>query len=102
MDKTQEYIHYNDLFDLYGTLLNEREREIFNLFYEEDLSLQEIADLRGVSKSAIGKAIQIVNKKLDDFEGKLHFLDKIDKVFNELKKINDKDIQEKIIEIMKD
>lgn len=102
MDKTQEYIHYNDLFDLYGNLLNEREREIFTLFYEEDLSLQEIADEREVSKSAIGKTIQVVNKKLEDYESKLHFLDKIGKVCCELKKINNKDIQEKIIEIMKD
>jgi len=102
MDKTQECIHYNDLFDLYGNLLNEREREIFTLFYEEDLSLQEIADERMVSKSAIGKTIQVVNKKLEDYESKLHFLDKIDKVCCEIKKINNKDIQEKIIEIMKD
>lgn len=100
MDKTLEYIHYNDLFDLYGNLLNEREREIFTLFYEEDLSLQEIADEREVSKSAIGKTIQIVEEKLDDYEAKLHFLEKISKVEDMLE--NNKNIQEKIIEILKD
>lgn len=102
MDRTLEYIHYNDLFDLYGNLLNEREKEIFTLFYEEDLSLQEIADERGVSKSAIGKTIQIIAKKLEDYESKLHFLEKLSKVKIELQKLNDEDIQEKIIEIMKD
>ena len=102
MDRTLEYIHYNDLYDLYGNLLNEREKEIFSLFYEEDLSLQEIADERNVSKSAIGKTIQIVAKKLDDYEDKLHFLEKISKVEQELEKLNNKNIQEKIIEIMKD
>ena len=102
MDRTFEYIHYNDLFDLYGNLLNDREREIFTLFYEEDLSLQEIADEREVSKSAIGKTIQIVEEKLDEYEFKLHFLEKISKVENILEKINNKDIQEKIIEILKD
>lgn len=102
MDRTLEYIHYNDLFDLYGSLLTEREKAIFSLFYEEDLSLQEIADLRKVSKSAIGKTIQIISKKLDDYEEKLHFLEKISKVECELKTLGNKDIQEKIIEIMKD
>lgn len=98
MDKTRECVYYNELFDLYGNLLNEREKEIFTLFYEEDLSLQEIADERGISKSAIGKTIQIVVGKLEDYESKLHFYDKLIKVNHVLEK---KDIQEKIMEIMK-
>lgn len=74
MNRTEEYIHYNQLFDIYGNLLNEREKEIFALFYEEDLSLQEIAKIRQVSKSAIGSAINTINKKLDTYEEKLGFL----------------------------
>lgn len=50
MNRTEEYIYYNALFDIYGNLLNERESEIYRLFYEEDLSLQEIADNRSVVK----------------------------------------------------
>ena len=102
MDKTLEYIHYNGLFDLYGNLLTDREREIFTLFYEEDLSLQEIANERKVSKSAVGKTIQIVEEKLEDYESKLHFSERIIKIENILEKIDNKDIQEKIMEILKD
>lgn len=98
MDKTSECIYYNELFDLYGNLLNDREKEIFTLFYEEDLSLQEIADERGISKSAIGKTIQIVVRKLEDYESKLHFFTKLEKVKTLLK---NKEESEKIIEIMK-
>lgn len=76
MNRAEELIYYNELFDLYGNLLNNREREIFTLFYEEDLSLQEIANLRQVSKSAIGKTIKTINEKLNEYETKLNFLQK--------------------------
>lgn len=86
MNRTEEYIHYNKLFDIYGNLLNEREKEIFALFYEEDLSLQEIADERSVSKSAIGNTITTINHKLDTYEEKLGFLNKINDLETLVKK----------------
>ncbi len=101
MNRTEEYIHYNKLFDLYGNLLNEREKEIFGLFYEEDLSLQEIADLRFVSKSAIGNAITIINQKLDGFEEKLEFLSKLNAVEAILEKLEDTKLKEKIQNVLK-
>jgi hypothetical protein len=84
MDKTEEYVKYNNLFDLYGNLLTDKEKEIFILFYEEDLSMQEIADNLAVSKSFIGKTIKIINKKLDEYESNLHFLDKINKIIEKV------------------
>lgn len=96
MNRTEEYIYYNKLFDLYGNLLNEREKEIFSLFYEEDLSLQEIADVRSVSKSAIGNAITTINNKLNTYEEKLGFLNKTNKLKTLLEKIEDKELQDKM------
>lgn len=96
MNRTEEYIYYNKLFDIYGNLLNEREKEIFTFFYEEDLSLQEIASVRGVSKSAIGSAITTINKKLDTYENKLDFLKKISLLETLVEKIEDKDLKEEI------
>lgn len=100
MNRTEEYIHYNKLFDMYGNLLNEREKEIFALFYEEDLSLQEIADERSVSKSAIGNTITTINHKLDTYEEKLGFLNKINDLETLVKKIENKDLKEKIEKII--
>lgn len=107
MDRALEFVRFNNLFDLYGNLLNEREQEIFKLFYEEDLSLQEIADQRKVSKSAIGSAIQIINKKLEDFEQKLGFLkkekeylEKVALIKEELYNVNDVDFRKKIAKIL--
>lgn len=96
MNRTEECIHYNKLFDIYGNLLNEREKEIFALFYEEDLSLQEIAEERSVSKSAIGNAITTINKKLDTYEEKLGFLKKINRLELLVEKVKNQDVKKEI------
>lgn len=101
MNRTEEMFHYNELFDIYGNLLNEREKEIFNLFYEEDLSLQEIANERGVSKSAIGNTIKTINKKLDNFETKLGFLNKINILEKLIDKIDNLDLKNDIQKFLK-
>lgn len=101
MNRTEEYIYYNKLFDLYGNLLNEREKEIFTLYYNEDLSLQEIADERGVSKSSIGSAIKTINKKLDEYEKKLGLLNKVNILKILVEKIEDKKLQDNITKVIK-
>lgn len=100
MNRTEEYIYYNELYDLYGNLLNEREKEIFQLFYEEDLSLQEIASERGVSKSAIGTAIKTIHKKLNYYEKHLHLKEKRRKLIKILDTIEDRTMKEKIKELI--
>lgn len=102
MDRTIEYIRYNNLFDLYGNLLNEHEKEIYKLFYEEDLSLQEIADLRKVSKSAIGKTIQTITKKLESYEEKLGFLNKFHHLEKVVEESKDSTLKEKIKKILEE
>lgn len=100
MNRTEEFVYYNALFDVYGNLLNEREKEIFALFYEEDLSLQEIADMRGVSKSAIGSAISTINKKLDTYEEKLKCFEKTNILKSYVLEIKDKNLQEKMRKVL--
>lgn len=67
-----ERIYLNDLFDYYQKLLTKKEQNIFIEYYQEDLSLQEIADNLNISKSAVGKTLKIVENKLLDYEQKLN------------------------------
>ena len=68
----EKYIYYNNLYDIYGELLTDKEKEAFQDYYQEDLSLSEIADNKNISNGAVGKMIKIVLEKLDSLEDKLH------------------------------
>ncbi len=89
-------IYLNELFDYYGSLLTLKEQNIFIEHYEEDLSLQEIADNLKVSKSAVGKTLKIVENKLNDYESKLHLKENKDKINKLLEKIDDKKLIDEI------
>ena len=68
----EEFVYYNDLFDIYGELLTEKEQEAFKDYYQEDLSLSEIADNKNISRSAVQKMVKTVLEKLNYYEDKLH------------------------------
>ena len=45
------------LFDFYGELLTERQKEFYELYYDEDLSLSEIAENYGISRQGVRDVI---------------------------------------------
>lgn len=63
---------YLQLWDLYGGLLTDNQREICNLYYGFDLSLSEIAEQKGVSKQSVSEVLKKSRELLDGFEEKLH------------------------------
>lgn len=73
-NQVAEKIRYNSLFDLYGSLLTEKQREYFEYYYSEDYSLSEIADLLKVSRNAVYDQIKIVLSHLEIYEKKLGLL----------------------------
>ena len=79
----EKYIYYNNLYDIYGELLTDKERQVFEDYYQEDLSLSEIADNKNISKSAVGKMLKTILDKLDSYEDKLHVC-KTNKELNKL------------------
>ena len=76
----EKFVKYNKLFDCYGKLLTEKEQICFKDYYEEDLSLQEIAENNNVSRSAIHKTIKTVEDKLDSYEEALGLCEVIDRL----------------------
>ena len=70
MMENREYL--NSLFDIYKDLLTKTEQETFAYYYIEDLSLQEIADNKNISKSSVGKTLKSAIEKLEEYETILH------------------------------
>ncbi|MBQ5810712.1 MAG: DNA-binding protein [Clostridia bacterium] len=62
------------LLDLYGSLLNEKQRNTLVCYYEEDLSLSEIAQNEGISRQGVSDSIRRAEAQLKSFEEKLHLL----------------------------
>lgn len=68
--------HMAMLFDFYGNLLTEKQQDILSLYYEQDLSLGEIAESYGVSRQAIHDILKRSEKILQGYEGKLGLVKK--------------------------
>lgn len=66
----------NNLIDLYGVLLTNNQLNILELYYMEDLSLKEIADELNVSRNAVYDSLKRSLVSLEEYEEKLHLLEK--------------------------
>ena len=76
------------LLDAYGALLTERQRELVDLYYNEDLSLAEISENTGITRQGVRDGIKKSEAFLRECEEKLGICDKNEKLrnlFDELK-----------------
>ena len=64
------------LFDFYGELLNDKNKDIYSDYILNDLSLSEIALSRGISRQGVHDTIKRTTKRLYEYEEKLHLLKK--------------------------
>ena len=86
------------LFDFYGELLTDRQREFFDLYYNEDLSLSEIAENNGITRQGVRdvivraeNAMQEVEDKtgiIRRFQSQRPLLDSIESAANEIRAVN--------------
>lgn len=58
------------LFDFYGDVLTERQKEFYDLYYNEDLSLSEIAENNGISRQGVRDVIVRAEATLTELEEK--------------------------------
>ena len=96
MDKM---IYLTNLYDYYGELLTEKQKEYFEDYYFKNLTLSEISENRKISRNAIHKSIKDIETKLNHYEEIL----KLYKKSKQIKKIIsgiDKEIKEKIEELI--
>lgn len=89
----------NQLFDLYGKLLTEKQKSYFKLYYFEDYSLQEIAEVFEVTRNAVFDHLKKAEEHLISYENELHLKEKREKrqeLLDELEKTNDKTLIEEL------
>ena len=67
------------LYDFYGELLTEHQRSIYEDAVFHDMSLGEIAEERGISRQGVHDLIKRCDKILQEYERKLHLVDRFTK-----------------------
>ena len=87
-----DLVRRTKLFDCYGILLTDKQREYFIDYYFNNLTLSELAENYRISRNAIHKQLKISVLKLEEYEEKLKFLKKNDMIKAELEKIEDERI----------
>lgn len=85
-------IKINQLLDIYGNLLTDKQKDICNYYYRQDLSLQEISELEGISRSAVHDMIKRVKNELIRYEQALNCFEKSNKrkqIYKQMEEEND-------------
>ena len=72
----EDRVEISLLMDFYGPLLTEKQSEIMQWYYNDDLSLAEIAEINKTSRQAIHDLIKRCYKQLLSYESKLNLLQK--------------------------
>ncbi len=77
------------LFDFYGEMLTVKQKELFDLYYNEDLSLTEISEHAGITRQGVRDAVQRAESTLRDMEYKLGLVARYGKIQTNISKIRD-------------
>lgn len=95
----EEKIKISILCGIYGNLLTEKQYQILDDYYNNDLSLSEIAENNEITRQAVNDMINKGKNKLLEYEEKLLFMSKIlnqekivNEVIHELKAIENKEL----------
>ncbi len=88
------------LYDYYVELFNDKQREYFEYYYFNNLSLGEISDNIGISRNAIYKVVKNVEDKLLFYEDKLKLYSKSKLIKEIIKDLDDTKIKSRIEELL--
>jgi len=77
------------LFDIYGDMLTQKQRDFITYYYDDDLSLSEIAENEGITRQGVRDAIKRAEAQLFDFEAHLGLKRKFDELRQGLQEIEE-------------
>ncbi len=75
-ERMEKILEQTLLYDFYGELLTEHQRQVYEDVVLNDFSLSEVAENRGISRQGVHDMIRRCNKSLEEYENKLHLVEK--------------------------
>ena len=85
----EKFVEQTFLFDFYGELLTERQRQVYTSVVFEDYSLSEVAEELGISRQGVHDMIRRCNRTLEEYEEKLHLVEKFLNIRSQVIKIHE-------------
>lgn len=105
----EKSIEISILLEIYGKLLTEKQYNLLNDYYNNDLSLAEIAENEGITRQAVRDNLKKGEKKLFDFEEKLEIMKKnktkeeqIANILEELNCLTSESSDDEIADVLED
>ena len=103
----EKHIEISMLVEIYGKLLTEKQYQVISDYYNEDLSLSEIAENNNISRQGVRDIIKKGESKLFEYEEKLQIMKKtqenektIQLIISQLSKIQDNSSDKKVEKIL--
>ncbi|MCQ2510490.1 MAG: YlxM family DNA-binding protein [Lachnospiraceae bacterium] len=83
----ESFVEKSYLYDFYGELLTEHQRQVYEQIMFEDLSASEVAREAGISRQGVHDMIRRCERILEDYESKLHLVEKFLHIRDNVQKI---------------
>lgn len=107
-----KFVYFNKLYSTYKEVLTKKQKEVLELYLEEDFSLGEISEELSISRQAVHDSVKRSEQVLNDFEQKLGILKRERQIRSQVEEIRkvidaedskiDKSIREKIANVCKE
>lgn len=89
-------LYITALYDIYGELLTNKQQEYFEDYYFNNLTLAEISENLGITRTAVHNQIKEAEEKLEHYEEILKLKEKKEKIIKYIKENN----SDKILELL--
>ena len=89
----EKFVYLNELYDLYGKLLTEKQQKYFEEYYFDNLSYGEISEKYNISRNAIFHQLKLIEKKLEFYEEKLKLYSKKNRINDILNLVDNKEVK---------
>ncbi|MDY5023079.1 MAG: YlxM family DNA-binding protein [Blautia sp.] len=85
----EKFVQRALLYDFYGELLTKRQQQVYESVVLEDYSLSEVAEELQISRQSVHDMIKRCNKTLEEYEEKLHLVEKFVNIRKHVKEIRE-------------